>query len=84
VKRDLIAHLGTLDFVSAKDNVVFLGPPGTGKTQPRDRAGDTRPPSRTPGFCSPPPPTRSPTLPMPTTPAGCKPNSSGSGVTRCW
>jgi DNA replication protein DnaC len=32
LKRDLIAHLGTLDFVTAKDNVVFLGPPGTGKT----------------------------------------------------
>src|SRR5215212_9910835 len=23
--RDLIAHLGTLDFVTAKENVVFLG-----------------------------------------------------------
>jgi len=32
LKRDLIAHLGTLDFVTARDNVVFLGPPGTGKT----------------------------------------------------
>jgi DNA replication protein DnaC len=32
LKRDLIAHLGTLDFVARKDNVVFLGPPGTGKT----------------------------------------------------
>jgi len=32
LKRDTIAHLGTLDFVVAKDNVVFLGPPGTGKT----------------------------------------------------
>jgi DNA replication protein DnaC len=32
LKRDTIAHLGTLDFVTAKDNVVFLGPPGTGKT----------------------------------------------------
>jgi len=32
LKRDLIAHLGTLDFVVGKDNVVFLGPPGTGKT----------------------------------------------------
>src|ERR1700751_5060149 len=32
LKRDLIAHLGTLDFVAAKENVVFLGPPGTGKT----------------------------------------------------
>lgn len=26
-----IAHLGTLDFITARDNVVFLGPPGTGK-----------------------------------------------------
>src|SRR4051794_35522454 len=32
LKRDTIAHLGTLDFVVAKENVVFLGPPGTGKT----------------------------------------------------
>ena len=32
LKREVIAHLGTLDFAAAKDNVVFLGPPGTGKT----------------------------------------------------
>ena len=32
LKRETIAHLGTLDFVTAKDNVIFLGPPGTGKT----------------------------------------------------
>ena len=32
LKRDVIAHLATLDFVAARDNVVFLGPPGTGKT----------------------------------------------------
>ena len=32
LKRDTVAHLGTLDFVTARDNVVFLGPPGTGKT----------------------------------------------------
>ena len=32
LKRDVIAHLGTLDFITARDNVVFLGPPGTGKT----------------------------------------------------
>jgi DNA replication protein DnaC len=36
LKRDLIAHLGTLDFVVAKGNVVFLGPPGTGKTHYAD------------------------------------------------
>ena len=32
LRRDVIAHLGALDFIEAKDNVVFLGPPGTGKT----------------------------------------------------
>lgn len=32
LKRDAITHLGTLDFITAKENVVFLGPPGTGKT----------------------------------------------------
>ena len=32
LKRDVIAHLGALDFIEARDNVVFLGPPGTGKT----------------------------------------------------
>jgi DNA replication protein DnaC len=32
LKRETIAHLGTLDFVAGKENVVFLGPPGTGKT----------------------------------------------------
>ena len=32
LRREVIAHLGTLDFAAAKDNVVFLGPPGTGKT----------------------------------------------------
>jgi DNA replication protein DnaC len=32
LRRDLVAHLATLDFVVARENVVFLGPPGTGKT----------------------------------------------------
>jgi DNA replication protein DnaC len=32
LKREAIAHLGTLDFIAEKGNVVFLGPPGTGKT----------------------------------------------------
>jgi DNA replication protein DnaC len=30
LKRDLIAHLATLDFVAGKENVIFLGPTGTG------------------------------------------------------
>jgi DNA replication protein DnaC len=32
VRREVVAHLGALDFVEARHNVVFLGPPGTGKT----------------------------------------------------
>jgi DNA replication protein DnaC len=32
LKREQLAHLGTLDFVTGRENVVFLGPPGTGKT----------------------------------------------------
>jgi DNA replication protein DnaC len=32
IKRETISHLGALDFVAGKENVIFLGPPGTGKT----------------------------------------------------
>lgn len=32
LQRDQITHLGGLDFITAKENVIFLGPPGTGKT----------------------------------------------------
>ncbi len=32
ISRDTIHHLAGLDFIAEKANVVFLGPPGTGKT----------------------------------------------------
>ena len=32
VKKTVIEHLGQLDFLHAKDCIVVLGPPGTGKT----------------------------------------------------
>lgn len=32
VKKTLVLHLAQLDFLHAKQNVVLLGPPGTGKT----------------------------------------------------
>ena len=84
LKRDVIAHLGTLDFVAAKENVVFLGPPGTGKTHLATGLGDPRLPGRAPGRCSPPPPNGSPGSPTPTTPAASRTSSSGSAATRCW
>ena len=31
-KRQVVEHLGQLDFLHARENVVLLGPPGTGKT----------------------------------------------------
>src|ERR671935_656435 len=32
VKKAVVEHLGQLDFLVARDNVVLLGPPGTGKS----------------------------------------------------
>jgi len=32
VRKAVVEHLGQLDFLHARDNVVLLGPPGTGKT----------------------------------------------------
>jgi DNA replication protein DnaC len=32
VRKTVIEHLGQLDFLHARENVVLLGPPGTGKT----------------------------------------------------
>jgi DNA replication protein DnaC len=32
IKKTQILHLGQLDFLHARENVVLLGPPGTGKT----------------------------------------------------
>src|ERR671922_1954868 len=32
LRRELVLHLGQLDFLAGRENVVLLGPPGTGKT----------------------------------------------------
>ncbi len=48
-KRDLIAHLGTLDFVTAKENVVLPRPARHRQDPPRHRARDPRLPGRAPG-----------------------------------
>ena len=54
LRRDVIAHLGTLDFIVGKENVVFLGPPGTGCCSPPPRGGSTgSPPPTTAAPCRP-------------------------------
>jgi hypothetical protein len=83
LKRELIAHLGTLDFVTAKDNVLLLGPPGTGKThlatglairacQAGHRVLFATPPSGSPAW------------PTPTPPDASRTSSAGWAATRCW
>jgi len=32
LKRETVLHLGQLDFLAGKENIILLGPPGTGKT----------------------------------------------------
>jgi DNA replication protein DnaC len=32
IRREAVLHLGQLDFLAGKENIVLLGPPGTGKT----------------------------------------------------
>jgi IstB-like ATP binding protein len=82
LKRDLIAHLGTLDVVAARENVVFLGPPGTGKTHLATglEIGACQAGHRVLFVTA---SQWSTASPQPATVAGCKTNSSGSDVTRC-
>ena len=42
VKKQVIEHLGQLDFLHAKKNVILLGPPGTGKTHISIALGSAR------------------------------------------
>jgi hypothetical protein len=73
LKREAIAHLGTLDFITAKENVVFLGPPGTAR--PTCPSGSGSAPARPgTGSRSPPPPNGSRGSRRPTTPAASSRN----------
>ena len=48
IPRNAVLHLGQLDFLAGNENVVLLGPPGTGKTHLEHRARDPRLPCRAP------------------------------------
>jgi hypothetical protein len=49
LRRETVLHLGQLDFLAGRENIVLLGPPGTGKTHLANRAGPPRVPGRPPG-----------------------------------
>ena len=46
VKKTIVEHLGQLDFLHARENVILLGPPGHRQNAPGDRALDPRLPRR--------------------------------------
>jgi DNA replication protein DnaC len=49
VKKTLIQHLGQLDFLHAKENVILLGPPGPGSHCPPRRGHWSNSPAPPPG-----------------------------------
>ena len=82
VRKDVVAHLGALDFIEARSNAVFLGPPGTGKSHlsialgiraclAGHRVAFTRPRPNGSTDCK-----------QPMTPASCKTSSVAWGDTR--
>src|SRR5919205_1338955 len=64
IRRDTVLHLGQLDFLAARENVVLLGPPGTGKTTWRSRSASA-PVWPATASRSKPPPNGSPRSPTP-------------------
>src|ERR1700735_5753360 len=64
IKKQVIDHLGQLDFLHARENVILLGPPEPGKRISRSRSGSA-PASLGSGWSSRPPPNGSRCSPTP-------------------
>lgn len=84
LKRDTIAHLGTLDFITARDNVVFLGPAWHREDSSCGRPGDTRVSGRSSGAVRHRRRMGSTGSPRLTTPGASTPNSPGFAAIRSW
>jgi DNA replication protein DnaC len=82
LKRDTVLHLGQLDFLHGRENVILLGPPGTGKTHLAIALGIR---ACLAGTASPsePPPSGSPHWPTPSATADSTTNSQGCSASRC-
>lgn len=83
LKREAVAHLGTLDFITGKENVVFLGPPGTGKTHLAIALG-VRACQAATASRSPPPRSGSTAWPPPTPQASSRTNCCVSRASPFW
>ena len=82
VKKTLIQHLGQLDFLAGRENLVLLGPPGTGKVIWRSRSGSA---PVSPAIASPsaPRPSGSRCSPTPNETAASTTNSPDCSGSRC-
>jgi hypothetical protein len=82
LRRETVLHLGQLDFLAGKENVILLGPPGTGKTTSRSRWGSA-PAWPATASRSAPPPNGSRSWPTPNAPAASTPSSTSSNASHC-
>ena len=80
--RETVLHLGQLDFLPGRENIVLLGPPGTGKTHLAIALGSA-PASPAIASRSAPRPNGSRYWPTPNAKAGSTPSSSGCNASRC-
>ena len=82
LRRETVLHLGQLDFLAGRENVVLLGPPGTGKTHRRSRLGSAPAwPATASRFA--PPPNGSRSWPTPSAKAGSTMSSAACSGSRC-
>ncbi len=84
LKRDVIAHLGALDFIEAATTTSCSSArlaPARPTSRPASASGRVKPAT---GSCSPPPPNGSPDSPPPTIKAPFTTSSDASAATRCW
>jgi hypothetical protein len=77
VKKQVIEHLGQLDFLHGRQNVILLGPPAPARPTSASPWGSAR---VSPGsaFCSRPRPNGSPGSPRPSVRTNSKPSSNAS------